>query len=354
MTAFIVICAAMVIAALAWLTLPLWRMKDAEVAVQSRGERRVSAAVVIIAIGALAATLYPLLSNWNWDAAETAAAETTGIDAELRQLEARLADQPEDVQGWLLLGRSYAALRRYGSAADAYQRAYDLTRGENVEATIGLGEALALVDQSSLNGRAGQLIEAALAKAPNNPKALWYGAVMALQAGDLRLGRDRLNALLAQDPPEELRAILERQVQDLGQQLGDAGPAQGTGASASSGVAQAGRSLSVSVRIAPEIQEQLRQPMPLFILARDPVAPGPPLAVQRRSSAEAPLNVQLTEADAMLPTRTIAGVARVKVIARVSLSGAPQERSGDFYGEADYDFSNDTGTLQILIDRTVP
>jgi hypothetical protein len=38
----------------------------------------------------------------------------------------------------------------------------------------------------------------------------------------------------------------------------------------------------------------------------------------------------------------------------LSLSGAPQERSGDFFGEADYDFSKDTGPLQILIDRTVP
>jgi hypothetical protein len=41
-------------------------------------------------------------------------------------------------------------------------------------------------------------------------------------------------------------------------------------------------------------------------------------------------------------------------VARVSLSGAPLEHSGDFFGEADYDFAKDTGTLHILIDRTVP
>jgi len=78
------------------------------------------------------------------------------------------------------------------------------------------------------------------------------------------------------------------------------------------------------------------------------------LAVQRHSSNEAPLTVQLSEADAMIPTRSIATVPRVKIVARLSRSGAPQERTGDFFGEADYDFGKDKGPLQIVIDRTVP
>ncbi|HEY5810370.1 MAG TPA: hypothetical protein VIT67_20525, partial [Povalibacter sp.] len=215
------------------------------------------------------------------------------------------------------------------------------------------GEALTLMDQASLRGRAGELFNAALAKEPNNPKALWYGGVAALQAGDLRLGRDRLQALLGQNPPDELRAMLERQVQDLNQQLGEAGE----GSTATAPVAKAApqqRVIRATISIAPAVQQQLKGPTPLFVLARDPAGGGPPLAAQRRSSAEAPLSIELSEADAMMPSRTIATVPRVKVVARLSLSGAPQEHSGDFYGEADYDFSKDTGTLQIVIDRTVP
>jgi cytochrome c-type biogenesis protein CcmH len=112
--------------------------------------------------------------------------------------------------------------------------------------------------------------------------------------------------------------------------------------------------IRATISIAPAVQQQLKGPTPLFVLARDPAGGGPPLAAQRRSSAEAPLSIELSEADAMMPSRTIATVPRVKVVARLSLSGAPQEHSGDFYGEADYDFSKDTGTLQIVIDRTVP
>jgi cytochrome c-type biogenesis protein CcmH len=350
MTAFVIGCAAMLLAAITWIALPLLRAASVD-AQSSRVERRTSSLLVAIAIPVLAITMYAGLSNWNWQEAQNASEQSATVDSMLEQLEAKLAANPEDVQGWLLLGRSYAALQRFAKAVDAYQHAYDLTKGENVEALVGLGEALALQDQNSLSGRAGQLFSAALDKAPNHPKALWYGSVAALQSGDLRLGRDRLQALLAQNPPDQLKAMLERQVQDLNEQLGEASEG---GQPATGNASSADHVVRVSVAIAPAIAKQLKGPTPLFILARDPAGSGPPLAVQRHSSGDAPLTVQLSAADAMIPTHSIATVPRVKIVARLSLSGAPQERSGDFFGEADYDFSKDTGPLQILIDRTVP
>jgi cytochrome c-type biogenesis protein CcmH len=263
------------------------------------------------------------------------------------------------VNGWLLLGRSYSSLQKYALAVDAFQNAYDKSGGENVEAMIGLGEALAMTDEASLGGRAGQLFDAALERAPNHPKALWYGSIAALQAGDLRKGRDRLQVLLAQNPPPELRSMLERQIQDLNQQLNEAG--QGTPAvtAGAEGAPAAHRSIRVAVTIAPSVRDQLKGgPLPLFVLARDPSAGGPPLAVQRHSSADLPLTIELSERDAMIATRTIATVPRVQVVARLSRSGTPQAQSGDYYGEAEYDFSKNSGaggsTLNITIDRAVP
>lgn len=353
MTAFYIVGAALLFVVLVWVTLPLWRPQAVVDKAATKQERRISSAIVVLAVTGLATAMYASLSNWDWKAAETAAQESASVDEMLGRLEAKLAANPQDVQGWLLLGRSYTTLQRFGRAVDAYQQAYTLTNGDNLEAVIGLGEALALMDQGSLSGRAGELIDAALRKAPDNPKALWYGSIAALQAGDLKLGRDRLQALLAQNPPAELRTVLERQIQALNEQMGEVGEG-GAPASAGSPVAGQARAIRVAVSIAPAIQQQLKGPTPLFVVARDPDAGGPPLAVERHSSTAAPLTVELSESDAMMPTRTIAAVPRVRVVARLSLSGAPQERSGDFYGEADYDFSKDTGTLQIVIDRTVP
>lgn len=338
----------MTAAALLWILVPLWRTKSAEGS--DVAERRTSTVLVGVLVPALAIGLYAALSNWNWDPDARARAEIGAMSDALAQLEARLSQSPNDVDGWLLLGRSYTALGRFPESIKAHERAYELTNGSNVEAIVGLAEAMFLNDQSSLAGRAGELVEAALARAPNHPKALWYGAFTALQAGDLRTGRERLQLLLAQNPPEEVQAVLQRQIDDLTEQIGDASTQQAAQAAEGAG---AQRSIEVNVTIAPEIQKQIDASVPLFVLARDP-AGGPPLAVQRHSASAAPLTVRLTENDAMLATRTIASVPRVEVVARLSRSGSPQAQSGDFYGAVEYEFGKDSGTLNIIIDQVVP
>jgi cytochrome c-type biogenesis protein CcmH len=359
-TGFIIACAAMIAAALLWILLPLLRTKAPD-AGASRQERRISAIAIALFVPALAAGLYVTLSKWNWSESDAAMAREQQVDELLDKLKAKLAQNPSDVNGWLLLGRSYATMERYGLALDAFQNAYDKSRGENVEAMIGLGEALAMTDEASLGGRAGRLFDAALERAPNHPKALWYGSIAALQAGDLRKGRDRLQLLLAQNPPEQLRSVLERQIQDLDQQLNEAGQGAPAAAAGAEGTvaAAAQRSIKVAVSLAPQVREQLKGgPLPLFILARDPSAGGPPLAVQRHSSSDLPITVELSERDAMIAARTIATVPRVQVVARLSRSGTPQAQSGDYYGEAEYDFSKNAAataaTLNIIIDRAVP
>lgn len=342
----------MVAVALVWLLLPLLRPRDAttEERTRTRIERRISSIALIVAVPVLAVALYLHLSNWDWKSTSAQQAQTEEMERSVKELEAKLQSNPNDVDGWMLLGRSYMAMGQPPKAIAPFQHAFDLTRGQDVNAQIALGEALALSDESSLQGRAGDLFTAALEKAPNHPKALWYGSISALMRGDLRLGRDRLQLLMAQNPPEKLRAVLERQIQDINDQLGEGKGSQS--AAANGAVAQ--RSIRVSVTIAPDVRKQLASPVPLFVLARDPNAGGPPLAVQRHSSTEAPLTIELSERDAMMPTRTIASVPKVEVVARLSRSGSPQARSGDFFGAATYDFANGPGTLNIIVDQVVP
>src|SRR5688572_22083332 len=107
MTAFAVVCAAMLLVALVWTTLPLWRPRADVDAVSTRGERRIASVVVVVAVTGLAAGLYVSLSNWDWNAEETAVAQSRDVDKMLEQLEAKLGANPQDIQGWLMLGRSY-------------------------------------------------------------------------------------------------------------------------------------------------------------------------------------------------------------------------------------------------------
>jgi cytochrome c-type biogenesis protein CcmH len=347
----------MLLATLLWIVLPLLRTPasgDTDVS-SHRRERRYSGLIVAVSLPVLAILMYAGLSNWDWKAVQIENTQAADIEEAIGGLEAKLAQDPKNLDGWIMLGRSYTAMGRYPRAADAFQQAYDLSQGQNVEAVIGLGEALALTDEASLTGRAGKLFDAALTMAPNHPKALWYGSMSSLRSGDLRRGRERLQMLMAQNPPEQLRGVLEQQIQDLNEQLGEGGQGAAPPASAPSAAAAAGaRAIPVSVSLSPQLRLQLPGAVPLFILARDPVAGGPPLAVQRRSSSELPLNVTLTESDAMIPSRSIATVPKVVVVARLSRSGAPQQQSGDLYGEAEYEFGKHSGPLTIVIDRVAP
>lgn len=341
MTAFIVLCALMALAGIAVVAVPLWRRRDA-------GHKRstlLATGFLVVLIPAIAAGLYARFSNWQWD--ESARLQTQDgldINAMVAQLERKLKEDPQSVEGWLMLGRSYVTTGRHALAVDAYQHAYDLTQGSNIDAITGLAEAMVLVDEASLNGKAGQLIEQALRLQPNSPKALWYGGLAALRGEKLGLARDRFKSLLAMDPPEQVRTILEREVQDLEQQLGDPpSPAQASQ-----------RSIRVEVTLAPTLQQKLSEPLTLFVLAREAGQGGVPLAVVRRSSTDLPLSVQLSEADAMLPTRTLAGADKVEVVARLSKSGVPNEQPGDHFGSVTYSFTEQgaQGAVKIQIDRT--
>ncbi|MBC7983660.1 MAG: hypothetical protein H7Y02_07400 [Candidatus Obscuribacterales bacterium] len=346
MTIFIIVCAIMVVAAIALVARPLW-LKPLDVSVASS---RVSAIVLAIVIPFAAAGLYIKQTNWSWSQVQTTASQQATVEEMVVKLEQRLQQSPDDLDGWMMLGRSYLALERPARAVDAYQKAFDISRGENTDAMLGLGEALVLTDQSALRGRAGELFETVLARDPANPTALWYGAITALTAGHLPIARQRMASLLALNPPEQVRDILQRQLQDIDQQLG--GQPQVT-QPATEGPATAQRTLTVKVSIAPALAEGLEAKTPLFVLARD--GAGPPLAAVRRAAGDLPLTVTLSASDAMIAGRSIATVPQVQVVARVSKKGTPQAQPGDLYGEVSHRFdSNTQATINIVIDRVVP
>ena len=90
----------------------------------------------------------------------------------------------------------------------------------------------------------------------------------------------------------------------------------------------------------------------MFVAARDPNAPGPPFAA-KRLPVRFPMDVELTAADAMLPSRRIADGQLLDVVARVALGGTPTATSGDPFGQVSYHVGKD-GRLNIVIDRLSP
>jgi len=340
MNTFLVIAAAMAAIAAAAAAFPLLR---------DRQSRLLGALLAVMVIGA-SAGLYPLWSNWNWHApAQSEAAAGPDVAAMVAQLEKRLQDQPNDLKGWLMLGRSYLTLNRLDEAIVAYDHAHQLD-SKSADAAMGLGEAMSLRAGGDITPQAAQLFEDALALEPGNPKALLYAGFAAAVRGDRALARTRWQALKALNPPPQIVQMLDARIAELGSGAPPAGTsASPAGTSASTGASSAAE-VTVNISIAPALKSRLVSEAPLFVFAREPGSRGPPLAAKRLTSTAIGTQVHLSQADSMLPGRVLAKGQQVSITARVSFSGQPVPSAGDLYGELSYDVGRD-GVRNLVIDR---
>jgi cytochrome c-type biogenesis protein CcmH len=336
MKSFVIVAAVMAVIAAAVIAVPLMRDKKS----------RLIGAFAALLVAGSAAGLYPLWSNWDWQAApQSQPAPTPEVAAMVTKLENHLREDPNDLAGWLMLGRSYLALQRPDDAVNAYDHAHKL--GSNMEASLGLGEALSVRAGGEVTAAASLLFEEALKLAPNNPKALLYGGFAAASRGDRALARSRWQALKDLHPPPQIEQMLDARIAELGPPSGTDALLAGTSASPQGSAAA---QVTVNIRIAPALKSRLKPEAPLFVFAREPGSQGPPLAAKRLTSADIGTQVQLSAADSMMPGRVLVSGQRVSITARVSFSGRPTPAAGDLYGELAYEVGHD-GALDLVIDR---
>lgn len=137
-------------------------------------------------------------------------------------LAARLEEQPDDIDGWRRLGRSYQVLGEPQKAADALRHVAE-ARPEDVGAQLDYADALlATAPDDAPSPAALEQMRRVLALDPRNPLALFYLGQAAAQAGDTAAARQHWQLLLAQVPPD---APERAQIQRLIDQLPPAPPA---------------------------------------------------------------------------------------------------------------------------------
>jgi len=179
-----------------------------------RIEKRLSSssALFVLALVALSATLYSFIGSPNVVQQQV---ELPDVSVMVSSLAKRLQDNPEDLEGWKMLGRSYRQLQNFPGAVTAYEEAVRIESGQNAQTLADLGEVILLGDGRTITGRAGELFESALAIEPKNPQALFYSGLAAIERGDPELAVTRWETLLATSPPSEIESILRQRVAEL-------------------------------------------------------------------------------------------------------------------------------------------
>jgi cytochrome c-type biogenesis protein CcmH len=371
---FILICAAMILAAIVLVLLPLVRKERAASGEQGAPAPKANAAALAFALAlpVAAAVMYASISEYPWKQGPQAAAagnpHETGDAGSMEQataaLEERLKDNPGDVEGWRMLGRSYLVTGRFQEAVGAYEKANAIVGGKDMELSLDIAEALILTEDPAVQDRARKIVAEGLAADPLNQKALWYSGILAMRDGDKDTAVARFNALLEQNPPDEIRQIIGAQLANLGQPApADTAPAQPAAAQGAMGgmqqatsepaVAPKGRTIRVAVSVDPSVAGKLKPGALIFVSARQPGIPGPPLAAVRLTTDELPTTVVLSDANSMIEGRNLSSVDDVQVVARVAFGGTAMTAPGDLLGDAIHK-KGSAEDLAVVISRVQP
>jgi cytochrome c-type biogenesis protein CcmH len=257
-----------------------------------------------------------------------------------RQLAARLEQNPGDVQGWMLLGRSLAMQERHQEAGEVYERALQRA-GEHPDLLTDYAENLAL-QQGSMRGKARELVERALRLDPEAQGALWLAGVAAFEQEDYRTAISHWQSLQKLLPAEaEATSLLRDNLNEARARMGEPQP-----------LADTAPRLLLRISLAAALVARVQPEQVVFIMAR-PLEGGMPIVALRRLAGELPLNIVLDDKAVLAAGRSLADYAQVEVVVRISRSGSAGAASGDLEGSVVVS-TRSTEPVVIQIDRVRP
>jgi len=321
-----------------------------------RRSGRGAALLVGIAVPVCAVALYffvgsPRAVDPRADPSADAHAISAGqIEAMVQRLATRLRENPEDAEGWKMLGRSYAALGRFAEAVDAYAKAA-VRAPRDAQLLADFADALAMTRGQSLQGEPEKLILRALEIDPQNLKALALGGTVAFERKDYAAAGGYWQRMLPLVPPdsEDARAIRDN-VAEARARAGD--PSAGAAAPSAGASAPSHPGIRGTVRVSEKLRDKLSPGDTVFVYARAAEGPPMPLAVLRRTAGDLPIAFALDDSMAMSPTMTVSAHPRVVVTARVSRSGNAKPEPGDLQG-ASKPVANDAKGVVVEINEVV-
>lgn len=276
----------------------------------------------------------------------------------VEKLAQRLEKEPNNPEGWAMLGRSYIALNRFNDALKAYEKAYKLMPN-NPDLLLGYATTMARVNGNQFTGRPAQLIDEAMKLAPQDPNVMWLKGITHLQAGEAAQAIQLWEKVLAQlEPGSEEALSVADYIREAKAQLPEgsamAAAPETTPAPQATPAADSGKAIRVTVDLDPALRDKVQASDRVFIFARALSGPPMPLAAARRQVKDLPITLVLDDSMAMMPQMTLSKFPKVLVGARVSKSGDPIPKSGDLQGEVSPVIPGQKETVTLVVNSVVP
>jgi len=246
-------------------------------------------------------------------------AQTTREELEIFALglRQRLAQTPDDNgMVWQIYARVMTQLGQAEQAVDAFEKALAINPS-NQQAQLGYAQLLVNFGEEQYLAQAAQLLVQVLQQDPTQQEALSLLGLIAYQRGDWQQAQTAWQLLQDQIAPADERfAAIQQALDDVEQRL-----------------VAADASLTVTVSLAPELQDQVPAGGTLFVYITDPDGSRMPAAAVRQPVANFPITIELSDANAMLPEFVMSGLNRWQVMARISSDEQIEAAPGDLDAE---------------------
>lgn len=285
----------------------------------------------------IAALLVPIAGlglYLHWGASEkveltlSLAEQPKTVEEMIKRLEDTVRLQPESVDAWYFLGRTYMSEQRPKEAAHAYEKTIELV-GRQPDLLGQWAQALYFANGNKWTAELQSLLDEALSQDPNEATSLGLLGIAAFE--DKRF-QDAIDAwtqlsksLDPQDPSyQAIQTGIERARSSLAetpQASAEANATQDTATAEPAPATVSDYKLLVDVTISDEVLKQAAATDTVFVFARAESGPPMPLAAKRLTVADLPASIALTDEDSLLPQLKLSSIGRVKLQASVSSSG---------------------------------
>jgi cytochrome c-type biogenesis protein CcmH len=256
------------------------------------------------------------------------------IEAMVQRLADKLADRPDDVEGWSMLARSYSAIGRVDAAVPAFKHLVEL-QPKSAQALADYADALATQQRGQLTGEPERLINQALGLDAQNMKALALAGTLAFDRQQFPRAIELWErAVSVGGPQSPMTAQLQGALREAREGAGISQPAPTAAAAteaptAVAAAARTGPSLQGQVSLAPELQRLVSPDDSVFVFARSPEGGKPPLAIQRYRASELPIRFSLDDRNGMGMGGRLSAAEQVVVGVRISKLGDAKAHPGD-------------------------
>jgi len=293
------------------------------------------AAMIVVVLPLAGALLYALLGTPA--ALDPAARRTTpasdesahGLQSQqiatmVERLAARLRENPDDLNGWVMLARSYSAMGRFDESSRAYAEAAKLAP-KDATLLADYADVLVMAQGRRFDGEPDRLVARALAADPKHGKSLALAGTSAFNRRDYATAVRHWSTLRAQlDPGSEMASSVDASIAQARQLAG--------GAVEAPAAAPAKGFVSGTVKIAPALEARVAPGDTLFIFARAPQGSRMPVAVVKRPVGAWPVTFRLDDATSMPGGTRLSSLKQVVLEARISKGGAANAAPGDLRG----------------------